>query len=150
MASTNVKTYSADLVALSIGGRPIDSGYADGEFVAIEPMADDFGSKVGADGEVARFRTNDRRATIKIKLMQTSQGNDTLSQLRALALTTPNGSDVGAFQLTDLSSGVVLARADKAWVKKAPNISRGREIVEYEWTLEAAHMNLDPSGNPSV
>jgi len=149
-AKDRTTTYAADLVVLSIAGKIIDSGFAEGEFVSIEMNADDFSDKAGADGEVARARSNDLRATIKIKLLQTSQGNDLLSALRQLALASENGGDVGAFRLTDRSSGIVLARADKAWVSKPPTVSRGREIAENEWTLRAASMQLDPSGNPSI
>lgn len=150
MTSTNVKTYSADQVTLSLFGYLIDSGYADGEFVSVEPAADDFGDKVGSDGEVARFKTNDRRGTIKVKLLATSQGNSLLSQVRARALAAQNGEDVGVFELRDRSSGVLLAHADKVWVAKPPTISRGREVGECEWTFRAAHLELDPSGSPSI
>lgn len=150
MTTTRVTTFSADEQTLSIAGQQIDSGFAEGEFVSIEMASDDFGDKAGADGEVARFKTNDRRATIKIKLLQTSLGNNILSQLRRLALDSVNGADVGVFELRDRSSGVLVAHADKAWVMKPPTVARAREVGEVEWTLRAAHMDLDPSGNPSV
>lgn len=150
MTTTRVTTYSADEVSVFFAGILLDSGFADGEFVSIEPAANDFVSKVGADGEVARAKTNDRRANIKIKLLQTSLGNTALSQIRRLALAGVNGADVGVFEVVDRSSGVRLAHADKAWIAKAPTVGRGREVGEYEWALEAAHMDLDPAGNPSI
>lgn len=146
----NVKVFSADEVDLMIAGILINSGYSEGEFVSIEMASDDFGDKAGADGEVARFKTNDRRATMKVKLLQTSQGNDTLNQLRKLGIDGINGADVGVFELVDRSSGAVLAHADKAWVQKPPTVSRGKEVGETEWTLRAAHMDLDILGNPSI
>ena len=149
MTSTNTKTYSADEVSLSIAGYTIDSGFADGEFVSIEMASDDFSDKVGADGEVARAKTNDRRATIKIKLLQTSQGNDLLSGLRTLDINGPNGAGVGAFLLRD-RSGLMVAQAGKCWISKAPTVARGREIVEYEWTLRASSMNLVVAGNTAI
>jgi hypothetical protein len=142
--------YSADQVALTFAGIILDSGFADGEFVSIEMAADDFGLKVGADGEGARFRTNNRSATIKVKLLQTSQGNDRLSQLRQLDLAAQNGAGVGAFELNDLSSGVRVAHAATAWISHAPTVARAREVVEYEWTLMTDSLDLDPSGNPTV
>lgn len=148
--NTELKVYSADEVTLSIFGQLIDSGFAEGEFVSVEMQAQDFTSKVGADGQVARSKTNDRRATMKVKLMQTSLGNNILSAQRALDIGGTNGAGVGLFEIRDRSSGVLLAHAPKSWIAKAPAVSRGREVGEYEWTLEAAHMTLDVSGNPSV
>lgn len=149
MTNSATKTYSADEVSLSVAGYTIDSGFADGEFVNIEMASDDFTDKVGADGEVARAKTNDRRATIKIKLLQTSQGNDLLSALRTLDINAPNGAGVGAFLLRD-RSGLLVAQADKCWISKPPAIGRGREIGECEWTLRASSMNLVVGGNPSI
>lgn len=150
MTTTRVTTYSADEVSLSFAGILLDSGYADGEFVSIEMASDDFLAKVGADGEVARAKSNNRMATIKIKLLQGSQGNDRLSALRQQDLAGTNGAGVGVFSLRDRSSGVQLAHAEKTWISHAPTVSRAREVVEYEWTLQAAHLDLDPSGNPSL
>jgi hypothetical protein len=148
--NSRVTTYSADEATLSIANILIDSGYAEGEFVSIEMQSDDFSDKAGADGEVARAKTNDRRATIKVKLLQTAIANNYLSALRLRDINAPNGAGVGVFQLRDRSSGVLLAKADKCWISKPPAVSRGREIVEYEWTFRAANMELDPSGNPSI
>lgn len=150
MTTNRTTTYSADEVTLSVFGQQIDSGFADGEFVSVEKEADDFGDKAGADGEVARFKTNDNRATWKIKLLQTSLGNNILSAQRTLDLGNPNGAGVGVAELRDRSSGVLLAHSDKTWISKPPTISRGREVTEYEWTLRSANTQLDPSGNPSI
>lgn len=150
MASDRVTTYSAANVALSISGVPITSGYAEGEFVSVEMQSDDTSDKVGADGEVGVAQTNDKRATIKIKLLQGSQGNDALTALRNLGMVEGGEIAIGTFSCTDLSSGVELAHAAKAWIQKPPTVSRAREIVEYEWTLRGASMVLNPKGNPSV
>jgi hypothetical protein len=98
---TRVTTYSADEVTLSLFGRQIDSGYADGEFVSVEKDADDFTDKAGSDGEVARAKTNDKRATWKVKLLQTSLGNNILSAQRTLDLGSQNGAGVGVAELRD-------------------------------------------------
>ncbi len=144
-----VTTYSADECTLTVSNIPINSGFSEGEFVSIEMNADDFGDKAGSDGEVAINKTNDRRATIKIKLLQTSEGNDLLSALRLVGINGTGGAGVGAFLLND-RSGALVARADKCWISKPPTISRGREVSEYEWTLRAANMELIVGGNPSI
>jgi hypothetical protein len=152
MSTDRVTTYSADLTTLVVAGLTIDSGYADGEFVSVEPVSDDYSDKVGADGEVARAKTNDRRTTVKVKLLQGSLGNTLLSQLRALALdpNNANGADVGTFLLKDRSSGVQLAHGDKCWIMKPPTVNLARETSEREWTLRVAITELTPEGSPSV
>lgn len=146
----DVQTYDASENSLSISAISIDSGFADGEFVSIEPQTEDFTDKIGTDGSVARSKSNDQRATIKVKLLQTSDGNTRLTALRTLALNGPNGADVGAFALRDRTTGVLLAYAAQAWVMKPPTLSRGREVVEYEWTLRAAKMIFDFTGTGLV
>jgi len=147
--SSKLKVYSAREVSLIVGGLEIDSGFAEGEFISIEPQAEDFTDKAGPDGEVARSAVGDFRATIKIKLLHTSEGNNILTALRDLDLVS-NGSGIGAFMLRDRSAGAIIAQADKVWVQKPPTVSRGREIAETEWTLRAAAMKLNVVGNPAV
>lgn len=150
MANVDLKTYAADLVTLSVAGQVIDSGFDEGEFVSVEPSAEAWLDKAGADGEVARSRTNDRRATVKIKVMQTSRGNGVLQALYNNGLNTPNGADVGAFLLSDRSSGETLVTAAKCWVQKMPNLSRGKEVGVNEWTLRLASAVYGAAGSPST
>jgi hypothetical protein len=149
MTTNALKVYSADEVTLTFCGRALDSGFDDGEFVSIEMQSNDFVSKAGADGEVTRSKTNDRRAKITIKVMQTSKANNILTGIRTLDLGRPGGAGVGVFELRDNSGGLV-AHADKAWIAKAPKVARGREAGATEWELECARMDLDINGNESV
>jgi len=145
-----LKTYSADQVILSVAGQNINSGYADGDFVSVARNREVWSTKVGTDGQVARFKTGDKSGIIKVMLMQTSEGNGILGQMLQLAESNPNGADVGAFRITDKATGIVLARADKAWVAKYPEVKRGREIADYEWELGCAELEFDLSGSPDV
>jgi hypothetical protein len=135
----SLKTYDSNKVNISFAGRTIDKGRADGEFVSTEYATETFTTKVGADGEVTRSKSNDNSATIKIKVMQTSAGHALLTQLHALARASVNGSDVGAFELRDLN-GNMLERADECYIEKAPPSAFGKEAVEREWTLRAANL----------
>lgn len=146
---SNVKTYDAKQVVLMVADRRIDSGYADGVFVTVEISAQDWNTKTGTDGEKARSRSNDNGAIAKVKLMQTSLGNNTLSQLRNLDVNSTNGAGVGSFLLQDLSGGMVL-RAEHCWIQKRPNVERGREVSELEWTIELADVEGDIHGNEAV
>lgn len=150
MATTRAKTYAADRVFVTLAGILLNSGYAEGEFLSIEPASDDWGDKAGADGEVARYRTNDRRATVKFKCLQTASGNAELMALRNADVAAPNGAGVGALEVRDLSSGELLASATYAWVQKIPTISRGREVAEYEWTIRVAHCEYNLAGTPAL
>lgn len=149
MSEGELKVYDAGQVKLSVFDRNIDSGFSEGDFVEVQYTTKQYTSKVGADGEVTRVRSLDRRATAKITLMQTSLGNNIFSQLLNAGLLDPNGNDVGTFQVTDLS-GTSLAHADKCWVQGFPVFKRGAEPGTVEWTLEMASLDMQIEGNPSV
>lgn len=149
MGSTDVKTYSPDEVTIAIANQLIDSGFAEGEFLSIERGANRFTTKFGTDGEAARSKNLNRSALVKIKLMQTSLGNDRLAALVALGESGVNGADVGDIVIRDLSGNMV-CRGDKAWVEKEPVVSRGAETGECEWTIMVPHMDFTPGGNPSI
>lgn len=135
----DLKTYDSNEVNITFAGRSIDSGRADGDFYSSEYNSETFIRKGGADGEQTRSKTNDRSATIKLKLMQTSDGHKLLTQLHAAALAATNGSDVAALEVRDLSGGL-LERAAKAWIRKPPSNAYGKEAGEREWELECSHM----------
>lgn len=138
-----VKTYDADQVQLSVAGFAIEAGFADGEFLRIEQEADDFTDIAGTDGEVARSKTNDRRATITILLLQTSVSNQALSALSNLDRLTPNGAGIAPFRAVIGDSTYV---ASSCWVMKPPDISMDREATTREWTLRVADLVRNDSG----
>ncbi len=142
---TQVKTYDADQVTVVIAGILVN-GYADGEFIRIEQEADDFGDVVGTDGHVTRFKTGDRRATVTLLLMQSSDSNDQLSMLSNLDRNAPHGMGVGAFYVRD-RNGRSVYEASACWVKKPPNIAFGREPGPREWTIRVADLKRTDGGN---
>ena len=95
--ANETKVYDADQVKLTVAGFAIESGFADGEFLRVEQEADDFTDVAGTDGEVTRSKTNDRRATITVLLMQTSSGNQALSALSNVDREAPNGAGFVSF-----------------------------------------------------
>jgi len=127
------KIYDANEVSLIFGGIIIDSGFADGEFCRIEQEADDFTDLAGTDGEVTRSKTNDRRVTITLTLMQTSEGNSKLSALNLLDRRMSGGAGVVPFLVKD-RSGTAL-HAGSCWVAKPPATVYGREATAREWKL---------------
>lgn len=140
-----LKEYSADQVLVSVAGIPLQ-GFADGEFLTISFTSDHFESVAGADGEVTRSKTNDNRATVTVKLMQTSDSNDLLSALYNTDRKFPNGAGVGAFLVQDFN-GRSLFAASECWIRKVPDISFDRTATEREWTFEIANLEYFQGGN---
>ena len=147
--SGDLKVYDAGQVGLSMFDTIIDSGFGEGVFIEVEYMTKQYSSKVGADGEVTRVRSLDRRGKAKVTLMQTSLGNNVLSGMLNAGLLDPNGNDVGTFQVRD-RSGTSLAHADKMWVTGFPAFKRGAEAETVEWELEMADLDMAIEGNLSI
>lgn len=137
-----LKEYNASEVAMSFAGIPI-TGLADGEFVTIEMDTDDFGDVVGSDGEVASFRTNDRRAKVTFKLLQTSAAISRLMALSNADLAAINGAGVGALMVENLSTGERW-EAPEARIMKQPNVSLGREVGSREFVIRAYNLIASP------
>lgn len=142
----STKVYDANEVTLVFAGIPIDSGYADGEFIRIAQESDDFTDVVGTDGEVTRSKTNDRRTTISVILMQSSVGNAALSALNNLDRAANNGAGVGPILIADRQGTSVFAAAE-CWISKPPDVSYDREATAREWTLRAACPERFDGGN---
>ena len=142
----SLKVYDANEVTVNVAGLPIESGFDDGEFVRIEQEAEDFIDKVGTDGEVTRSKTNDRRATITILLMQSSDGNALLSGLNNLDRLAGNGAGVGPFLVRD-RQGTALYAGAECWISKPPDVSFDREPTAREWTLRVASLERFDGGN---
>src|SRR5262249_47248753 len=123
--------YDPDQIVIYAAGVRIQ-GYADGEFVTVEQMADAFASVVGTDGEVARSKSNDRRLKVTLKLLQTSQSNGILSAIHQVDLNSVNGAGVFTFQIQDLQ-GTTLVHGDQAWIVKWPDSSFDRTAKDREW-----------------
>jgi hypothetical protein len=136
----SLKRYDAAQVTLILANVPVSSGFNEGEFLTIEQSAPDYETVVGTDGEVGRSRTNNRHATIKVKLMQTSDGNTLFSALSNLGILAANGADIGALMVRDRISGLCTHTAAECWISKPPDVSYDNKITVREWTLEVAHL----------
>lgn len=142
----NLKHYDATEVSVAFAGIPINSGYADGEFLSIEQNAADFEIKVGTDGQVTRFKTNNHSAKIKLKLHQSSDSNAALSAINQLDRAGQNGAGVGPLLIKD-RQGTSLYTASKCWISKPPVASFAREVMDREWELECADLIRLDGGN---
>lgn len=140
-----MRVYDANEVSVIIGAIEIDAGFADGEFLRIEQETDDFADEVGTDGEVTRSKTNDRRATATILLMQTSASNQALSALSTLDRITPNGAGVVPFLVRDRNGGS-LYEGQHCWIQRPPDVSMDRSATTREWTVRIAHLERNDAG----
>ena len=95
------------------------SGFAEGDDVVnISFETEQFKDVAGAKGDVARVQTNDNRATIKVKLLQTSSSYKILMDL---------------FNL-DRETGETFV-GNNTWINKAPDIIRGQNANAVEFTF---------------
>lgn len=139
------KVYDSNEVKISIAGIPITGGFADGEFLRIEPETEAFTDVVGTDGEVTRSKSNDGRATATILLMQTAEANAALSALHNQDKNQPGGAGVGRFLVQDLNGGT-LHEAAQCWIQNRPNVSYDREATAREWPIRLADLKDSITG----
>lgn len=135
-----VNTYDPKKVIITFGGVPI-TGFADGTFVQIDPNAEMWIKKVGADGEVIRSQSNDNTHTVQITLQQSSASNDYLSTcMNADKLT---GMGMLPLSITDLN-GTTLHFWPQAWIQTDPSYGFAKEVTDRQWTL---HTGQEIGGN---
>lgn len=138
----SLKTYNFTDVAVIFGTRAL-SGFAEGG-VNVTRAEDSFTDSVGADGEVSRSRTNDRRGNVEITLQQTSDSNDFLSE--SIVADENSGAGVKALTIKD-NNGTTLAFAAEAWVIKPADSPMARESGDRVWTIRCASLDLFVGGN---
>lgn len=139
----DTKSYNFKQVSVSYGGRLL-TGFAEGDAVTVEPDNDAWSLSTGADGESTRSKSNNRSATVTIRLMQGSDSNDVLSGF-ALA---DDASGAGALPLfVKDNSGRSLHASEKAWIQKLPTSTYGAESGEREWVIRCGEMVHNIGGN---
>lgn len=131
---SEVRNYDSNEFSVTLGTVEVNSGRGDGAFFSLEPLAEDYTTQRGADGEVTVSKLNNYGATVKLTVMQTSKAHKDLHALRALGLASANGRTF-AFQARDRLNGIRFEAA-KAWIRKAPNEGFAREAGTREWEVE--------------
>ena len=142
-----VKTYNPSRVVVVMNGFSI-SGFADGTFVNITMQNDGITSQVGADGEIARAISTDRRCTVTITLQQTSPANDFLSGMFSMDVLTCGGL-LGPLLIQDLC-GETIFQASKAWVVKPADVEFGKEIMTRALQIETAPPSIYVVGGNAI
>ena len=132
-----LKVYDAAAVYQSFAGRVL-FGFADGDFVSIEPSGDYFSTQVGVGGSVTRVKNQDRTAVVTITTTQGSKVNEVLSAILASDDAAKNGAGVGAYELRD-GTGTTVVRSPQAWIMGPPTVSfASGEPKGREWKIALA------------
>lgn len=124
-------TYSPQNVTVTVNGFPL-TGFAPDSFVTVTQDSTDGAAVRGADGLIAYAIDKALpQATMNVSLMQTSAGNDIMSQL--LALQKASGQSlIAALVVTGSTESVTWS---SCVIEKAPDISLSQSIESREWTI---------------
>lgn len=137
-----VQTYDPKEIIVSVAGQ-ILSGFSE-DVVTVARVEDAITDDVGADGEVIRILSNDRRGTITISLLQTSASNLVLSVLaNADELL---GGNVFPVLIAD-NRGLDLHVGAEAWVVKQPDAIYNKSNTPREWELRVADLRMVLGGH---
>ena len=137
------KTYDPKQYSLIVGGH-IVGGFADGTFLTVARNNDTWALTMGADGEGARAKSNDKSGTLVFTLLQTSQSNSVLSGFHN-ADELNNAGQVPV--LVKDNNGDTVIEATTAWVRKPADVELAKEITSREWTIETDNLTMLVGGN---
>lgn len=140
------KVYDPDQVKAIICGIPISGGWAEDSMITIQQKADNFVSVAGVGGDVTRSKVLDKRAIVKLKLLQSSDENALLSALANLDANASNGAGVGPSTITD-KGGTALFSGAKSWISRPPDVEFAGTAKEREWTIEIAEIDRFDGSN---
>jgi hypothetical protein len=139
-----VQTYDPKEVAVIVNGQLL-TGFSE-EIVRAERDNPQVDSLSGAQGDVARVITNDKRGTITVSLLPTSPSNLILSNL-ANSDGVDGANTVFSFMIRD-NRGDDLIQAEDAWVSQPPTVTYNKRIEAREWTFAAAKLEMFIGGIP--
>jgi len=108
-------------------------GFAEGDDVVnITFDTEQFTDTAGAKGDVTRTQTNDNRATVVVKLLQTSDSYKDLMNLYNADRETAAG--VVPLTVINKETGETFV-GNNAWIQKNPDIVRGQNANAVEFTF---------------
>lgn len=131
-----LKVFDAKNVTVVLADIPIKEGLAADGFLTISPEGDAFGDELGADGEVVRYATHERRYTVELTLMNSSKHHQQLSALHGADVNATGGAGIGAMFVKD-NNGASLLAAPQCWIQKAPDLTFASERGTSTWTFRA-------------
>lgn len=141
MATT--RTYDPALHLASFAGIPFGTSFGKDAFIKASRNEDGFTLAVGVAGEAARAKNNNHSGTVEVTVMANSQICDALSAI--VAADEVAGTGVAPFFLKELNGTSVLFAQD-AWVKKLPDMERGKEAGEVTFVFECRDLKIFNGG----
>ena len=108
-------------------------GFAEGDDVVnINFDTEQFTDVAGAKGDVTRTQTNDNRATVTVKVLQTSTSYKELMALYNLDRET--GANVLPLTVINKETGETFV-GNNSWINKNPDVVRGQNANAVEFTF---------------
>jgi hypothetical protein len=141
----SVALYDPQDVAILFGGVPL-TGWAEGEFLAVEYAEEAFTIVVGADGLVTRSKNANTVVRATVKLMQSSRSNDYLSAIHNADKAISGGAGVLPFAFKD-NSGTSLFAVPKAWIVGFPAQAFDKSAKSRDWIFECPDPAMFIGGN---
>lgn len=144
MANTGVcKTYDAKQVSITFNGIIVND-FADGDFVSITGLAENFEFVQGADGSENRNNKNNTGADVVITCSQTSTTNDLFSASHLADKLTNNGK--GALLIKDLNGTTIFSSA-QAYIKGYADMAFGNTLGTRAWNFRAPQATINVGSN---
>lgn len=128
-------TYNPKDISLTVAGILI-SGFGD-EKVKVRRDADIWGDESGADGDVVRFGTNDKRGEFEFTLQQTSASNLHLSALAKTDELTGAGTIP---TIVNDARGNDLHVAPTSWIKQIPEAVYNKGVSVRTWVIRTNNL----------
>lgn len=139
---SELKTYNADSVSISIGGNTIVGPFAE-DAVNIDPSGDDWNFLVGFKGGMTRGKQQEgRHYDVTISLQASSPSNKTLEALRILDRDDDGPGAPFVLDIRDASLGETFS-SRQAFIMTAPPRGKTRAVPVYEWTFKAPFGRFD-------
>jgi hypothetical protein len=130
--------YSPDQFLVLFGPIKIE-GYADDTFIEVGRKTPTYNSSAGADGEVVRNRSLDKRGEIKLTLKQTSPTCALLDALLVADEIAPNGASILPVMVKDNSGNAVWSGVE-AWVTEPAKTKGAKNAGDREYLIEVAKL----------
>lgn len=139
--TAQVDTIDPKEVTVMVNGNVLAGFSADKIVISRESNQSE--DEVGADGDVARRITNDKRGSFVVTLLETSKSNLVLTALaRADEL-----SGNGIFPVVVKNNrGQDLYIGASCWIQKMPDAAHGAAVNSRQWTIRTNNMNMTVGG----
>lgn len=141
----SVTTYDPKEIIVSVNGQII-SGFAE-DVVTVERAEDAVIDEIGADGEVVRILSNDRRGNVRVNLLPTSPSNLVLSVLANADEVT--GGSVFPILVQD-NRGNDLHIGAEAWVQRQPEAIYNKTAAPRVWNIRVADLRMVVGGHEAA